>query len=134
MLGVDLWSELHFTRTHCTAGTATTTTRATHTTTGPDDTITSPKTSQLCPASNAVLASVITGIVTAILATIVFLLVQFAVCKHFHRTPDAAKSAAMAGGEELAVYEKIDGREGGRAGGAVKLEENAAYGVAITVK
>ena len=138
--GGDLWLKLH-THTHCTAGTART--GASHTTTGPDDTITSPKIPRQCPASNVVLASVITGIftaiITALLATVVFLLAQFTVCKHFRLTPgaaeSAAESAAVAGGEELAVYEEIDGDEGGGAEeGAVKLEKNAAYSVAIVVE
>ena len=98
---------------------------------------------QLCPPSNAVLSSVITGILTAIitttLATIVLSLVQFAICKHFRRTPAAAESAtesaAVTRGEEPPAYEEIDKDEGGGEGErGVKLEKNAAYGVTIVVK
>ena len=71
----------------------------------------------MCPScsSSNTLASVITAIVTALLATVIFVLMQIAVCKcacspKFR--PGGAKTGTSAGGEGQ-VYEKMDGGEGG---------------------
>ena len=95
-----------------------------------------------CPSCSdtrsAVLASVITAIATALLAIVVFVLVQIAVCK----CRPKSTTGAPAGGEGQ-VYEQVDGGEGGvalsdptymevaarRGGmGAFQFEENEAYG------
>ena len=94
-----------------------------------------------------ILASVISIFITALLATVIFVLVQIAVCKcHPKLAPRGAESAASAGGEVPAVYEQVDGGEGSVAvsnptymesgvgrGNAMKLKENEAYGAVIAV-
>ena len=95
-------------------------------------------------STSIVLASIISVIVTALLATVIFVLALIAVCKcHPKFTPGGAESAASAGGEGQAVYEQVDGGKGGvavsgptymevGAGGgnpkdALELKENEAY-------
>ena len=54
-----------------------------------------------------------TAIVTALLATVIFVLVQIAVCKcHPKFTPGGAETGTSAGGEGQ-VYEQVGGGEGG---------------------
>ncbi len=67
-----------------------------------------------CSCSD-VLASVLTAITTALLATVVFVLVQIALCKCRPKgTPGGAESAPSGGGMGQAVYEQVDERrEGG---------------------
>ena len=61
-------------------------------------------------STSVVLASVITAIITALLATVIFVLVQIAVCKcHPKFTPGGA-SAGEGEGQE---YEQMDTGEGG---------------------
>ena len=76
------------------------------------------------------------------------MLVQIAVCKcHPKFTPGGAESAASAGGEGPAVYEQVDGDEGGRndptymevgAGGGgtntMELKQNEAYATACVTE
>jgi hypothetical protein len=112
----------------------------------------------LCPSvsTSTVLASVITAIATALLATVIFVLVQIAVCKcHPKFTPGGAETGTSAGGEGQEyeqmeggvaetgerVYELVDGgKEGGKAtsdptyvevggggGNTFQLKENEAY-------
>ena len=88
------------------------------------------------------LASVI---ITALLATVIFVLVQIAVCKcHPKFTPGGAETGTSAGGEGQ-VYEQVDGGEegvavsdptymevgagggGGGGGNTFQLKENEAY-------
>ena len=88
-----------------------------------------------CSTSN-ILTSVISVIITALLATVIFVLVQIAVCKcHPKFTPGGAASA---GGEGQAEYEQVDGGEavsdptyteiGERGvGDAMELKKNEAY-------
>ena len=97
-----------------------------------------------CSTSTA-LASVITAIVTALLATVIFVLVQIAICKCHTRqkfSPGGAGAVASAGGEEQ-DYEQMGGRgEGGVVMGessyeyvgvkqgkrnTIQLQENKAY-------
>ncbi len=60
--------------------------------------------------NSTILASVISIITTALLATVVFVLVQIALCKCRPKgTPGGAESAPSAGGEGQAVYEQVDG-------------------------
>ena len=76
--------------------------------------------SQMCPScSSTTLASVITAIATALLATAIFVLVQIAVCKcHPKFTPGGAEEVD-GGKEDVAVsdptyiYMEVDGRGGG---------------------
>ena len=91
-------------------------------------------------AFSIILASVITAITIALLATVIFVI---AICKcHPKFTPQIPKSSALARGEELAVYEQVDGGEGGmagsgptymevgagrRRGNTIKLKQNEAY-------
>ncbi len=95
-------------------------------------------------STSTILASVISIISTALLATVVFVLVQIALCKcHPKGTPGGAESAPSAGGVGQAVYEQVDvGGEGGVAvsdptymevgvgggGNTMELQENKAYG------
>jgi hypothetical protein len=106
-----------------------------------------------CSSSTA-LASVITAIATALLATVIFVLVQIAVCKcHPNFTPGGAGAGTSAGGEDGGVsetgeereYEVMDeGKEGGKATGyptymevgdrdggrsTILLQENEAYAI-----
>ena len=102
---------------------------------------------EVCPLCSAstVQASVITAIVTALLATVVFLMVQIAICK-FHPKLRSGGVGVSAGGEGQ-VYEEVDGNEGGVAvlggdkvsdptymevgeggGKTFQLKENEAYG------
>ena len=96
-----------------------------------------------CSSASAILASVISVIVTVLLATVIFVLVQIAVCKcHPKFTPGGAESVVPAGGEEPAVYEQVGGDERGMAVSdptymevgegvnTMELKENEAYGVA----
>ena len=90
-----------------------------------------------CSTSTA-LASVITAIVTALLATVIFVLVQIAVCKcHPKFTPAGAETGTSAGGGEGQEYEEMEGRvatsdptymEVGENKNAFCLKENEAYG------
>ncbi len=58
-------------------------------------------------STSTILASVLTAIATALLATVVFVLV--ALCKYRPKgTPGGAESAPSAGGEGQAVYEQVD--------------------------
>ena len=98
-----------------------------------------------CSASTTTQASVITAIVTALLATVVFLVVQIAVCK-LHPKYRSGEVGVLAGGEGQ-VYEEVGGDEGGVAvlggdkvsdptymevgeggGKTFQLKENEAYG------
>ena len=95
-----------------------------------------------------ILTAVIATITTALLATVIFVLVQIAVCKcHPKFTPGGAESAASAGGEGPAVYEQVDGGEGGRndhtymevgTGGreinTMELKQNEAYATTYVTK
>ena len=90
------------------------------------------------------LTSVISVIITALLATVIFVLALIAVCKcHPKFTPETRTSA----GGEGQVYEQVDGGEGGVAvsdptymevgagggggggGNTFQLKENEAYAV-----
>ena len=93
-----------------------------------------------------ILASVISVVITALLATVIFVLVQIAVCKcHPKFTPGGAETGTSAGGEGQ-VYEQVDGGErgvavsdptymevgaggggGGGGGNTFQLKENEAY-------
>jgi hypothetical protein len=112
----------------------------------------------VCPSfsTSTALASVITAIATTLLATVIFLLVQVAVCKcHPKFTPGGAETGTSAGGEGQEyeqmeggvaetgerVYELVDGgKEGGKAksdstymevggggGNTFQLKGNEAY-------
>ena len=86
------------------------------------------------------LASVISASLTALLATVVFVLVQIAVCKCHPKF--SSGPVASAGGEGQAVYEQVDGGEGdvavstptymevgaGGGGNTLELKSNEAYG------
>jgi hypothetical protein len=80
-------------------------------------------------STSTALASVITAIATALLATVIFVLVQIAVCKcHPKFTPGGAETGTSAGGEGQEyeqmegsvaetgerVYELVDGGKDGR--------------------
>ena len=97
-----------------------------------------------CSAST-IQASLITVIVTALLATVVFVVIQIALCK-FHPKLRSGKAGVSAGGEGQ-VYEEVGGDEGGVAvlggkgvrdptymevgeggGKTFQLKENEAYG------
>ena len=102
-----------------------------------------PNMPQSLSCTSNILTSVISIIITALLATVIFVLVQIAICKcHPEFTPGGAESAASAGGEGQAVYEPVDGGkggvavsdptymevgEGGGVGGAMELKKNEAY-------
>ena len=99
--------------------------------------------SEVCAFSSTsvVLASVITAIVTALLATVIFVLVQIAVCKcHPKFTPGGAETGTSAGEGEEQEYEQMDTGEGGVAvsdptymevgekdGKSFELQRNEAY-------
>ena len=99
--------------------------------------------SELCSFSSTsvVLASVITAITTALLATVIFVLVLIAVCKcHPKITPGAAETGTSAGEGEGQEYEQMDMGEGGVAvsdptymevgekdGKSFELQQNEAY-------
>ena len=98
-------------------------------------------TTATCPScstctSSIVLTSIISVSLTAVLATVVFVLVQIAVCKcHPKSPPGGAESAASAGGEGQPVYEQVDVVERGVAvsgltekGNALELNDDIAYG------
>ena len=89
-----------------------------------------------------ILASVITAIITALLATVIFVLVQIAVCKYHPKfTPGRAETGTSAGGEgQVHMYEQVDGGDptymevevgggggGGGGGNTFQLKENEAY-------
>ena len=97
----------------------------------------------MCPScsTSTVLASVITAIATALLATVVSVLVIIAVCKcHPKFIPGGAETATSVGGEGQ-EYEEVDGGKGGvavsdptymevgerRGGNTFQLRENKAY-------
>ncbi len=125
------------------------TTAASTTQSGSDPTTASSNTNP-CPScsTSTVLASVISIITTALLATVVFVLVQIALCKYHPKFKTVtAELATSAGGEEQAVYEEVDSEGGvavsdptymevgaGGGGNTMELKENEAYGVAIAVK
>ena len=84
--------------------------------------------SEMCPScsTSTALASVITAIVTALLATVIFVLVQIAICKCHTRqkfSPGGDGAVASAGGEEQ-VYEQMGG---GGEGGVVMGESSYEY-------
>ena len=99
---------------------------------------------EVCPScsTSTALASVITAIVTALLATVIFVLVQIsAVCKcHPKFTPGGAETGTSSGGEGQ-EYEEVDGGgggvavgdptymevDGGGGGNTFQLKENEAY-------
>ena len=100
---------------------------------------------EVCPScfTSTALASVITAIVTALLATVIFVLVQIAVCKCNPKfTPGGAETGTSAGGAGQ-EYEEVDGGKGGvavsdptymevdggggRGGNTFQLKENEAY-------
>jgi hypothetical protein len=71
---------------------------------------------EVCPScsTSTALATVITAIATALLATVIFVLVQIAVCKYHPKfTPGGAETGISAGG--------------GGGGNAFQLKENEAY-------
>ena len=78
---------------------------------------------EVCPSCSAstTQASVFTAIVTALLATVVFLVIQIVVCK-FH--PKLRPSGA---GGEGQVYEEVGGDEGGVAVLGVKEVSGPTY-------
>ena len=94
---------------------------------------------EVCPScsTSTALASVITAIATALLATVIFVLV-IAVCKcHPKFTPGRAETSAGGEGQE---YEEVDGGKvavsdptymevdgGGGGGNTFQLKENEAY-------
>ena len=82
---------------------------------------------EVCPSCSAstVQASVITAIVTALLATVVFLMVQIAVCK-FHPKLRSGGVGVSAGGEGQ-VYEEVGGDEGGVVVEGVKGVSDPTY-------
>ena len=101
----------------------------------------------MCPSCSAstIQASVITAIVIALLATVVFVMVQIAICK-FHPKYRSGEVGVLAGGEGQ-VYEEVGGDERGVAvlggkgvrdptymevgeggGKTFQLKENEAYG------
>ena len=98
--------------------------------------------SEVCSTSN-ILTPVISAIITALLATVIFVLVQIAVCKcHPKFTPGGAETGTTVGGEGQ-VYEQVDGGVvvsdptymevgpggGGGGGNTFQLKENEAYAV-----
>ncbi len=103
-----------------------------------------------CPScsTSTVLASVITALTTALLATVIFVLVQIALCKYHPKFKTVtAELATPAGGEGQAVYEQVDGEGGvavsdptymevgaGGGGNTMELKENEAYGAAVVIK
>ena len=60
-----------------------------------------------------ILASVITAIITVLLATVTFMLVQIAVCKCIPYTPGGAETGTSAGEGQVYDHEQVDGGEGG---------------------
>ena len=96
---------------------------------------------KVCPScsSSTALASVISAIATALLATVIFVLVQIAVCKCQPKfTPGGAEMGTSAGGEGQEyeevdggvalndpTYMEVDGRGGG--GNMFQLKQNEAY-------
>ena len=104
----------------------------------------SPTTANIAIQEQVILASVITAIVTALLATVIFMLIQIAVCKcHPNFTLEGAETGTSAGGEGQ-VYEQVDGGvrgvavsdlehtymevgAGGGGGNTFQLKENEAY-------
>ncbi len=95
-----------------------------------------------CPScsTSTVLASAISVIATALLATVVFVLVQIAVCRYHLML--RAELAVPAEGTQEAVYEQVDAMnnptyiysEIGERGKVLELKQNEAYGTAIAVK
>ena len=102
---------------------------------------------QVCPSCSAstIQASAITAIVTALLVTVVSVVIQITICK-FHPKLRSGGVGMLAGGEGQ-VYEEVGGDEGGVAmlggqkvrdptymevgegGGKIfQLKENEAYG------
>ena len=91
-----------------------------------------------CTSSTLVLTSAVPVVVTALLATVIFVLVQIAVCKcHPKFTPGGAETGTSAGGEGQ-EYEEVDGGEGAVSdptymevdeggGNTFQLKENEAY-------
>ena len=91
-----------------------------------------------CPsdAATLVLTSAISVIVTALLATVIFVLVQIALCKCYPKfTPGGAETGTSAGGEGQ-EYEEVDGGGGtymevggggGGGGNTFQLKKNEAY-------
>ena len=84
-----------------------------------------------CPSD--VVTLVLTSVaVTALLATVIFVLVQIAVCKcHPKFTPGGAETGTSAGGEGQ-EYEEVDGGGGiymevGGEGNTFQLKKNEAY-------
>ena len=87
-----------------------------------------------------ILTSAVSVVVTALLTTAIFVLVQIAVCKcHPKFTPGGAETGTSAGGEGQ-EYEEVGGDEGGVAvsdptymevdgggGNTFQLKENEAY-------
>ena len=110
----------------------------------PDNTTVSSQ-CEACPScfTSTALASVITAIATALLATVISVLVMIAVCKcHPKFTPGGAETGTSAGGEGqeyevdgggggVAVsdptYMVVDGRGGRGGGNSFQLKENEAY-------
>jgi hypothetical protein len=100
-------------------------------------------------SSSVILASALSVLTTALLASVTFVLVQVAVCKcHPKFTPGGAETGASTGGEGL-EYEQVDVGEmawtrdqeqagegdptymevgGADEGSAIELKENDAYG------
>ena len=71
---------------------------------------------EVCPScsTSVVLASVITAITTVLLATVIFVLVQIAVCKcHPKFTPGGAETGTSAGDGEGREYEQMNMGKGG---------------------
>ena len=112
-------------------------------TTKPD--VTTHRQCEVCPScsTTVILASAVSVTATALLATVIFVLVQIVVCRcHPKFTPGEAETGTSAGGEGQ-VYEQVDGGEGGVAvsdptymevgagggggGNTLQLKENEAY-------
>ena len=95
--------------------------------------------SEVCPSCSTpvILAFVIIAIITALLATVIFVLVLIAVCKcHPKFTPGGAETGTSAAGEgEGQEYEQMDMGEGGVAmSDPTYMEVGAAEGKTFELK
>ena len=114
--------------------------------TSPTTVPSSPTQSEMCPVQTEVVcpslstpiavASSLTAIVTALLATAIFVLVQIAVCKYHPKfTPEGAEIGTSAGGEGQLygqaasdpTYTYVDIGEQGGGESTFELKDNEAY-------
>lgn len=92
--------------------------------------------SEQCPSSSTstIMTSIISIVITALLATVVFVLVQIAICKCCSKsTPGGViERGTSAGGDiEEQVYEQVDGGRGGVAASDWKLEQEIIEGTLL---